>query len=212
MNNKIPLAAVVLAAGKSSRMGQLKQLLPINGAAMLETMITKLLSFPFRQIISVVGYKAVEIKAAIAVDDPRFAWVTNLNFHDGMSTSVKEALNQIMPDTQGIIIFLGDQPQIKKSTIEQLIVQINEPSLASSKCIIQASYQGKPGHPVYISSDMFPYLNELTGDQGAKPIFKFAENHILLPVDDPGVTMDIDTPSEYLKAIEWLGNPSNENS
>lgn len=197
MKDKLPIMAVVLSAGKSTRMGQLKQILPFHGVVMLERVLTKILAFPFATIISVVGFKKELIKDSVMIKDPRFKWVTNDNFNEGLSTSIKEAIKHASKDIQGVIVFLGDQPLLKESTILQLFDQFQEHTETSSKFIIQPIYNGQTGHPVFISSGLFPYISELSGDQGAKKIFKFAEKHIFIPVDDMGVILDVDTPQDY---------------
>jgi molybdenum cofactor cytidylyltransferase len=203
MINKIPIMAVVLSAGKSTRMGKLKQLLPIHGVSMLETVLRNILSFPFSKIISVLGYKNQEIRESIFIEDPRFNWITNDYFDDGLSTSIKKAVEHVHTEMQGMMIFLGDQPMLDKKTILQLLHTI-EKNDQTSKLIIQPIYKGQTGHPVFISSGMFPYIRQLSGDQGAKKIFPFTEKHILVPVDDRGVIVDVDTPDHYEYIIKSL--------
>ncbi|OMP67259.1 nucleotidyltransferase family protein [Domibacillus epiphyticus] len=201
MKDNIPIMAVVLSAGKSSRMGQLKQLLPIQGVAMAELILTKVLSFPFSKIISVVGFKKEEIKNSVIIKDTRFKWVSNDHFHEGLSSSIKEAILHADTDIIGVMVFLGDQPLFKEKTILQLFDKIMNLE-TSSTCIIQPTYNGQTGHPVFIPSGLFPYVGELSGDQGAKRIFKFAEKHIFVPVDDRGVIFDVDTPKDYEDAVK----------
>ncbi|WP_335438652.1 nucleotidyltransferase family protein [Neobacillus drentensis] len=204
MKDNIPLMAVVLSAGKATRMGQLKQLLPIHGVGMLEMVLTKILSFPFSSIISVVGHKKEEIKNSVIIDDPRFKWVTNVNYDDGLSSSIKEAIRHANKDNLGMMVFLGDQPLLKERTIDQLLDKVREQGENCSKLIIQPTYNGQTGHPVFISSGMYPYVFKLSGDQGAKRIFKFADKHIFVPVEDEGVILDIDTPKDYEYIIKNL--------
>jgi molybdenum cofactor cytidylyltransferase len=193
----LPLTAVILAAGKSSRMGQMKQLLPIKGVRMLEIVITKVIAFPFSTIFSIVGYKAEEIKDAIRIEDSRFRWVTNPNYLEGVSSSIKEAVHHCHKGSVGMLVFLGDQPLVQTKTIDSLIHHVQGQEFLHARAIVQPVYQNNPGHPVFLSTKMFPYLNELTGDQGAKKVFHYAEKQILVPVDDPGVIFDIDTPNDY---------------
>lgn len=201
MDNPIPITAVVLAAGTSSRMGAFKPLLPIDGTPMLETVITKILSIPFIEVMAVVGYKDREIKESINIQNHRFKWVSNRHYLEGLSSSLKAAIHQYNLQNLGAMVFLGDQPLIKISTIEKMVQVINEKGNDQSKAIIQPAYNGMPGHPVFISSQMIPYLKTITGDQGAKPIFKHAEKHILFPTDDKGILFDVDTKQDYQNII-----------
>ncbi|PLS05819.1 nucleotidyltransferase family protein [Neobacillus cucumis] len=199
--NSIPIKAVVLAAGISSRMGKFKPLLPIDGKPMLEVVLTRVLSFPFQEVIAVVGYKEHELREAIHVEDERLNWIINGHFLEGLSSSIKAAINYFNNVTSGVLVFLGDQPLLKASTIDQILKVSIEKGIAQSKCIIQPTYNGTPGHPVFISSSMLPYLKTITGDQGAKPIFKFADQHIYVSVDDEGTILDVDTKHDYQNII-----------
>ena len=200
----IPITAIVLAAGASSRMGDFKQLLPIEGTPMLEGTLTKVLSFPFLEVIAVLGHKEHEIRETIHIQDPRFKWVSNPDYKEGLSSSIKMAIHQHDKQTKGIFVFLGDQPLLKKSTIDRMLQVIKNLPTNQSKLIVQPAFNGIPGHPVFISTQMIPYLNNITGDQGAKPIFKFADQHSFVPIDDEGVILDIDTKQDYQNVVNHL--------
>ncbi|MBM7650631.1 nucleotidyltransferase family protein [Neobacillus cucumis] len=197
----VPIKAVVLAAGVSSRMGEFKPLLPIEGKPMLEIVLTKVLSFPFKAVLAVVGYKADELREAIHVQDDRFNWIINEHFLVGLSSSIKAAIDSFHNESSGILVFLGDQPLLKTSTIDQILKVIIEKGLAQSKSIVQPTFNGTPGHPVFISAPMIPYLKTINGDQGAKPIFKYADQHIYLPIDDEGAIIDVDTKQDYQNIV-----------
>ncbi|MEH7417814.1 nucleotidyltransferase family protein [Neobacillus drentensis] len=199
--NLLPIKAVILAAGVSSRMGKFKPLLLIDGKPMFEIVLTKVLSFPFQEVTAVVGYKGNELKEAIHVEDNRFNWNMNENFLEGLSSSIKAAIDFVPYETSGVLVFLGDQPLIRSSTIDQILKVIMEKDHAQSQCIVQPTYNGIPGHPVFISAQMFPYLNDITGDQGAKPIFKYADKHIYIPLDDEGTILDVDTRQDYQNIV-----------
>lgn len=187
----------MLAAGTSSRMGNFKPLLPIEGVPMLETVLTKVLSFPFQEVMAVVGYKEKEIRETIHIKDERFKWIVNQDYLEGLSSSIKAAIHQYNNQSRGILIFLGDQPLLKESTIDQLIQVILNMGYDQSKAVVQPTFEGIPGHPVFISAQMIPYLNMISGDQGAKPMFKMAEKHIHISLNDQGTIIDVDTPQDY---------------
>ncbi|MBU8916577.1 nucleotidyltransferase family protein [Bacillus sp. FJAT-29953] len=204
MVNFLPIKAVVLAAGTSSRMGDFKPLLPIQGIPMLELVLRNVLSFPFENVMAIIGHNENKIKDAIHIPDQRFEWVSNINFHEGLSSSIKTAVQQCNDETCGLMVFLGDQPLLKKSTIQQMIQTILETNAIQSKYIIQPIYNSIPGHPVYISSQLFPYVGEISGDQGAKAIFKFADKHFQIPIDDEGTILDADTYEDYQDIIQKI--------
>lgn len=196
MNQPIPITAVILAAGRSTRMGQLKPLLPIQGSPMLEVVIKQVLQFPFHQVIAIIGHEQERIKATISIQDERFQWVVNHDYAHGQSTSLKEAKRHCPPDIKGMLVFLGDQPCIQPTTISQLL-SLCLAEQSDHHYIIQPRYKQKPGHPVFISQGMFAFFDKLAGDEGAKRIFPFADKHTFLPVEDDGVVLDLDTPQDY---------------
>jgi len=142
-----------------------------------------------------------ELKEAINLEDDRFNWIINEQFSEGLSTSIKAAIRFGNNETKGVLIFLGDQPLLRPSTIDQILEVIIGKGLAQSKCIVQPTFNGTPGHPVFISASMIPYLKTITGDQGAKPIFKFADHHIYVPIDDEWTVLDVDTNQDYQNIV-----------
>ncbi|KIL38955.1 hypothetical protein SD70_23175 [Gordoniibacillus kamchatkensis] len=126
MNETIPVAAVVLAAGKSARMGDFKQLLPIRGTPMLAVTIRKLLPFPFERIVCVTGHRHEALQSAIQVDDRRFAWVHSPDYADGMSASLRTAAACCPSSAQAVMIFLADQPFIQASTISRFFDEFRQ--------------------------------------------------------------------------------------
>jgi molybdenum cofactor cytidylyltransferase len=199
MDKTIPITAVVLAAGKSSRMGRCKPLLPINGTPMLEVTLQKLLAFPFEQIVCITGHLNQTIQDAIQIDDSRFTWIYNPNYAVGQSTSLQTAAESCSNSTQGILVFLADQPFIQPDTISQILSEVRSMETLGSKCVIQPAFQGQKGHPVFFSRTMLAHFPELKDDVGAKPIIKYAEKHMVIPVEDEGVLIDLDTLEDYDK-------------
>jgi molybdenum cofactor cytidylyltransferase len=200
LKESLPITAAVLAAGTSTRMGKPKQLLPIAGTPMLQVVIDKLLSFPFERVLAVVGHCAEEIRAAIDPPDSRFCWIMNENYRNGLSASLIEAVKACSDDsTAGLLIVLGDQPLLRKQTIGRIQEIIHQLGPEASRSVIQTVCQGRPGHPVFIPSSLFPQIYRLTGDRGAKHLFPLAERKIVVEVEDGGVTFDVDTYDDYLQ-------------
>ncbi|WP_274363156.1 nucleotidyltransferase family protein [Paenibacillus thermotolerans] len=202
MEENMSVTAVVLSAGISSRMGKPKQLIPFLGVPMLQAVIQKLLPFPFESIMAVVGDRGEEIRAKVCISDARFRWISNDHYRDGMSTSVIEAVKQCNNESSaGLLVVLGDQPLLTKQTIGTVVDAIRDLGDGASRCVIQTVYRGRPGHPVFIPSALFAHVHELSGDQGAKPLFKYAERRIQVHVGDLGAIADVDTPDDYRNAI-----------
>jgi molybdenum cofactor cytidylyltransferase len=201
LKEPLPITAAVLAAGTSARMGKPKQLLPIACTPMLQVVLEKLLPFPFERVTAVVGHCAEEIRGAISIEDSRFHWIMNDNYRNGLSASLIEAVKTCSNEAKaGLLIVLGDQPLLRKQTIGRIQEIIQQLGSEASRSVIQPACQGRPGHPVYIPSSLFPHIYGLTGDRGAKHLFQFAERKIVIEVEDRGVFFDVDTYDDYLHA------------
>ena len=192
------VCACILAAGLSSRMGQSKQLLDWQGRSMLEHLIRQLLRHEFDHVYAVIGHEAQQIQTRITIEDSRFSWIVNEAYATGKSSSVACALDHALRSHRATAIFLGDLPLLKDETIWQieregkrLLTTIAEPFA------IQPSYQGTPGHPVYLGNLLPESYAGLQGDQGMKPILRSMEHRYVLPVEDEGILLDVDTPAAY---------------
>ncbi|MFB4162299.1 NTP transferase domain-containing protein [Alteribacillus sp. JSM 102045] len=199
---KCNVIALILGAGTSSRMGRTKQLLEYKGYFLLEYVIRRTLSFKFTRVINVVGHEAEKIQSLIQIDDTRFQWVVNPNYQKGQSSSLLKGIKMIGNSEPSVMVFLGDQPLISENTI-QLVFQrgIEQYSVTPNQpFVMQPTYQGFPGHPVFFGNIHMINFTGLKGDQGAKKIIRNLKIWSKTPVDDPGILFDIDTPEEYEQA------------
>jgi molybdenum cofactor cytidylyltransferase len=194
-NNRI--AAVILASGISKRMGTTKQLLPFHGVPLLEYLIQKLIPFPFYKIYAIIGHNAQEIMGTIEIVEPRFDWVLNNQYQEGKSAALKKAVKSL-DKADGMMVFLADQPLILAATIGD-IWNVVEMRLMEqeSKFVVQPSFSGKMGHPVFFAKELFPFFDRLQGDEGGKRIIKNANKHYIIPVEDAEILFDVDTPADY---------------
>ncbi|MGG1659930.1 nucleotidyltransferase family protein [Brevibacillus sp. NRS-1366] len=193
--------AVILAAGMAARMGSAKQLLPLKGSCMLEHVIKLALVEDFTHVIVVIGHEAERIVQSIQIDDPRFLWHINPLYELGQSTSFKAGIAKALEFHSSVMVFLGDQPFIQSQTVHSLwsfakrkMQELQEPF------VIQPIYQEKPGHPVFFGNICKEQFARLEGDQGAKPIIADMQPRMFLPVDDPGIHLDIDTREDFEQA------------
>lgn len=201
--NAEKMCAVILAAGTSSRMGELKQLLPLNGKPLLEHVIRQALDNGFTDIFTVVGHEAERIRANITITDERHHWLINEEYAYGQSTSVKKALMHIKGDYPHAMILLGDLPFIKNDTVEK--VRLSGAGLCSTHkapFLVRPVHLGEAGHPVFIGNITTQLVEHLEGDAG----FKSIKNHFamveLIETDDDGVNFDLDTSEDYKIASE----------
>ena len=194
--------AVILAAGTASRMGSAKQLLTLHGCSMLEQVISLALAIDFSRVIAVIGHEENRIQQSIHVADPRFRWVVNPHYQSGQSTSFRLGIEQALPNHRSVTVFLGDQPFIKRETVHQLWERGQE-SLRELQVpfAIQPMYLEKPGHPVFFGNVYQGQFDCIEGDQGARSVLAAMEQRVFLPVDDPGIHVDIDTPEDFEQAL-----------
>src|SRR5690625_2915632 len=115
------ISAVILAAGSSTRMGQMKQLLELGGIPLLERVIRQVCTFPFAKTVAVVGDRDAAIREAVTVNDKRLSWSVNAEYADGQSTSLKKGM--AAAHTSHVMVFLGDQPFITDETIQTVYAE-----------------------------------------------------------------------------------------
>lgn len=186
------ISAILLAAGKSKRMGKLKQLLPFGQSTILEQAIDNLLGSIIDELIVVVGYKAEEIIKKIATKPVKL--IKNPNYEQGMSTSIIAGLNLVDDRTHTIMVALGDQPLIDSQTINILAKEFR----THDKGIAIPTYRGRRGHPVILAVKYKEELLELKGDTGGRQILEDHLRDILeVAVSCEGVCVDIDTVDGY---------------
>ncbi|NMO96390.1 nucleotidyltransferase family protein [Paenibacillus lemnae] len=186
-----PLLILVLAAGLSRRMGRPKQLLPIGGETLLRYVVKKALTVPHASV-AVVGSGESLMKQQC--EDLPVVWIENRDAHDGMSTSIKAGISYAQDCSAGsVMILLGDQPGMDPGVLAGMAGAFG----AGSSGMLQARYEGKPGHPVMFDRRFFPELLKLEGDTGAKPLLqRHADSLQFWDVNTP-VPVDLDTPEEY---------------
>jgi molybdenum cofactor cytidylyltransferase len=184
------VAALLLAAGKSSRMGANKMLAEIDGRPMVARTAQRLLSSHARPIIAVLGNGAEAVDAALGklpVDRVR-----NPNYADGLSTSLKCGLAALPADVDGMIVCLGDMPLIAGRDLDRLIAAFNP---LEGRAIIVPTRRGQRGNPILWSRQFFAEMTALSGDQGARRLIQeHADLVAEVEMDTDSVLTDIDTP------------------
>ena len=185
------VAAVVLAAGTSTRMGAIKQLLRLGGKTLLGTVLDNLRKSQVSGITVVLGSSAAEIREAIPLSDVRV--VVNEGYREGMGTSLRTGIAAIEPGTEAALVVLADQPFVQRKTIDWLIAAYGE----QRPQILIPTYQGFRGNPVLLDRSVFGELMSLSGDIGCRAIFgAHASNILKVPVEDIGVLLDVDTKAD----------------
>lgn len=210
MHTSSSLSGILLAAGLGSRLGGGKLLLPYKGKPILAHSLAAVLSAggPARLVL-VLGNDATPITEALSACFPQFPppgteIVINPHPEWGMSESLRLGLSALMagPGAAGprsVAVFLGDQPLIRPETL-RLLYAAHKRALGKNPRhpATAPEYRGRRGNPVILSRELFPNILRLEGDAGARHILSdLGPRLLLLPVDDPGVVHDVDTPEAY---------------
>ncbi|HXH41672.1 MAG TPA: NTP transferase domain-containing protein [Thermoanaerobaculia bacterium] len=180
------ISAIVLAAGQATRFGRCKQLVTVGGKALLDRALGNLRASKIDDIVVVLGAHAEEIRGQISFDGVRV--VMNPDYAEGMSTSIQAGLRALPESAEAAMIVLGDQPFVTPRTLDLLV---DEFVRARPKAIVP-TYDGARGNPVIVSRALFGEMMNIRGDVGCRAVFG-GHDVMTLPVDDRGVTMDIDT-------------------
>lgn len=184
------IAAIVLAAGRSTRMGdENKLLLTFNDKTMVNYVIEQLTESKVSDIYVVTGNEAEAVKKSITSD---VIFVHNIEFFQGLSTSVKAGLGALPNEIDGVMICLGDMPYITSSNYNDLIAAFQDGK------IIVPTTNGKIGNPLIFAKRFFDDFDSLEGDRGARKLLKnYPEDIIEADLNTEAIFHDIDTPEEY---------------
>jgi molybdenum cofactor cytidylyltransferase len=194
------ISVIILGAGRSKRMGQIKQIMPFGGSTILASTIDNYLNSGAAEVIVVLGSNASAIRKAI-IKKP-VTIVINPDYLMGIGTSIVAGLKNIAQNSSAIMIALGDQPLIDSKIIDLIIQEYKrrKPGIAIPV------YNGKRGHPIIFSRSYMVELLTLTEDVGAKEIIQRHPGDVLeISVNSNAVCIDIDTPENYRSALKKLG-------
>ncbi len=191
------LAAVILAAGESSRMGSPKALVTHQGHPFLEHLL-EITRHPNVGLTRVVlGANADEIRSQLKLDPATV--VVNTNWTQGQLSSIHAALRSLPAGlTDGILLCLVDHPLITAALVSELIEQF----YASPKLIVVPTYNGKRGHPAIFSSKLYPELLKAPLDTGARAVvWAHAEEVLEVPTVEEGVVLNLNDPEALRGAL-----------
>lgn len=212
------IAGIVLAAGRSSRLGRPKQLLPVRGEPLLRVTLQRILSTSLDTVYVVLGHRADDIAGVIS--DLPVRIVHNPDAEEGQSTSVFAGLRAITAsDPDAVMFLLGDQPQINPAVVDALISRWQETQAG----VVAPRYANGAGNPVLFDRRVLPEFTTLSGDTGARAIVR-AHQHSgdisLVDVNAPA-PRDVDTNADYeallaslaadqrtaVPCIDWCSEP-----
>jgi len=189
------VAAIVLAAGASTRMGRPKSLIEIGGRTILGRMLENLRAARLSSLVVVLGSDAAEVRRRVELGDARV--VENPHPEEGLGSSLRVGVRAVPPGTRFVMVVLGDQPFIEPSTFVALARRAGE----GDGRILIPTYKGVRGNPVTFDAAFAPEVERIQGDVGCRAMFPDHPHDLReVPVDDPGVLVDIDTEDELAAA------------
>lgn len=182
------VSAIVLAAGAGSRFGGGKLLAPYLGRTLIEITLDGLREAPVDEIIVVVGKQAEELRSVCEPYGVRM--VQNLDWEEGMSTSVWAGLTAVESDSRAVVVLLADQPLVGSEAVGRLVA-----AFVSGSRVAVATYGGAPRNPVLFAREVWPLLeDDLSGDEGARKFIRRRPELVTeVPCDDVADPVDVDT-------------------
>ena len=191
------VAGVILAAGGSSRFGEIKQLLPWKNKNIINTVVETAALAGLDPILVVLGANAGLIQASL--DNETIQVVTNPDWDKGQSTSLKAGVTAIRQTVDGVLFLLCDQPHLTVNLVNAVV----EEGLRSGK-VVTPIIDDRRANPVYFPASCFPLFDSLEGDAGGRQIIS-ACPHTTLPWLDDWMARDIDTPEDYRALRDHFG-------
>jgi molybdenum cofactor cytidylyltransferase len=199
------VAAIVLAAGRASRMGHNKLTAELDGAPIVRRTVAAALASRARPVVVVTGHDANAVRGALAGLDVTF--VHNPAYADGMSTSLRAGLAAIGA-ADAALICLGDMPRLAARHLDAVIdAHLAHRAGGDDAAIVVPTFERKRGNPVLWPRRYFAEMAALSGDVGARALIdRHAEHVQLLPLDDAAILVDVDTPAALAALREGGGD------
>ena len=186
------VAAAILAAGDSSRMGRPKALLPFGNGSFLTHIIGTLRAAGVEEIMVTVGRHAADILKNTSDRSVRF--VVNTQPELGQISSLQLALRELDPTCAGCLVWPVDQPAVPSSLVQALLRTFRE----SDAAIVMPAFEGRPGHPAIFPRDLIRDLLEWPAGQSPKELIgRHRDRMLLVATRERGVVTDVDTPEDY---------------
>jgi molybdenum cofactor cytidylyltransferase len=196
------VAALVLAAGRGTRMGGPNKLsAELSGKPLVRHAVEAALGSRARPVVIVTGHEPERVEAALAGLDVQR--VHNPDYAEGLSTSLKAGLAALPDDVDGVIVLLGDMPRITAGLVDRLVEAFDP---AKGALAVVPVRDGHRGNPVLFSRVFFPELRSVTGDVGARGLLgEHGDGVVEVAVSDDAAFLDVDTPEALEAARAWPG-------
>lgn len=188
----VAVAAIVLAAGRALRMGEQKVLLEVRGRSLIQRVVDAALGSSASETVVVLGHEAGRVRGQL--EGRPVTTVVNHDYEHGMSASLRAGIRALECPCDAALFVLADQPFVSSALLDRLIAAFVE----TRKPIVRPSAGGTPSNPTLMSAALFPEILAQCGDVGGREIVARHPGEVaLVPVDEPRLIVDIDTPAEY---------------
>lgn len=202
------IGAIVLAAGRSSRMGRPKAALPLgrSGDTVLSRGVGSLLAAGVPRVVVVAGAHPEPVRDAVGHHDSRVTIVDHPGWRDGQLSSLLRGLDALeTPVLEAVLMTLVDVPLVAPDTTRRLMRAWRQ----SAAPIVRPARGEDHGHPVLFDRRLFSELRAADPARGAKPVVHAHAHELLnVPVADEGAFLDLDTPEDYERALAIAARPS----
>jgi molybdenum cofactor cytidylyltransferase len=193
------ICAIVLAAGRSRRMGTQKLLLPLAGTTVIGHVVDQLLTSVLGGIYVVTGHQADRVGAELA--GRRVHVVVNADYEAGMLSSVRCGLRALPRACEGVLVALGDQPSITSALVNEMVRAF----AAGESGIVVPVHEGRRGHPLLFSVRFADEVLTRHDDVGLRGLLRAHPDDVLeLPGGSQAVLSDMDCPDDYQREADRL--------
>ena len=197
------IPAIVLAAGRSSRMGRAKAALPLGGGTFLTRILRTFRDAGVDDIVVVLGHDAEAIAPLVSGSGVQARVVINADYNRGQLSSLQAGLALVdRPGVQAMLMTLVDVPTVSSATVRAVLDRYQQ-----SRALVVRPVSGtRHGHPVLMDRSLFGALRSAADSEGAKPVIRaYASPAGDVSVDDEGAFRDVDTIEEYQQLIAEIG-------
>lgn len=195
MSGESKIGALILAAGLSRRMGTFKPLLPLGEVTVIEQTVLSVLSGGAESAVVVTGHRADEVEALLRRRfGDRVRFIRNPDFSTtDMLCSVRLGA-AILPDCEAFFLLPGDMPAVSPETFRALL----DARRRQGGLLVFPTSSGRRTHPPLVDAALIPEILSFRGGDGLRGLWRAHEgDSVFVPVPDPGVTLDLDTPEDY---------------
>ena len=197
------VAAIVLAAGRSTRMGAGNKLTAdIGGKPMVRRVVEVAIASKTHPVLVVTGHRAADVGAALCGLDATL--VANPDYATGLASSLKAGIRAVPAECDGALVLLGDMPRIASKHLDRLVDAFG----AAPDAIVVPAHEGRQGNPVLWPRRFFAALLRLEGDAGAKRLIAAHREHVReVPIEGDAILDDIDTPEALARTRDGWQEP-----